>query len=94
MVGGGGGLISWIEWQKKAWSDAAVESKEEFPRSFCILIRPSGIECPNIHKTQKYTRACRANLMDTNILVECGSERRRVVHCEVCSWWGCRLMGE
>lgn len=87
------GLISWVEWQKAAWAQSCVESGEGFPLHSSVRTRPSGIECPNTYVLGTSVRPCRANLLDTNIVVECGTEKRRVVHCEVCCWWGCRLVG-
>lgn len=80
------GLYTWPEWQKMAWAGTARESVEAFPR-------PSGIECPNILRVGERTQFCKANLTDTPILIECGSEMRRIVRCDVCEWYGCRLLG-
>ena len=71
------GLVTWPEWQKEAWAGVAVEPVEGFPRS-------SGIECPNRYVLRGETRVCKAGLIDTPVVIECGSEMRRIVHCEVC----------
>ena len=80
------GLMTWAEWQKKAYAGLIAEQEGVFPRQ-------SGIECPNYHEIGGRVHACRANMVDTPVIIECGSEYRRLVHCEVCSFWGCRLLG-
>lgn len=86
-----GGLLCWKDWQVRAYRDEVRESKEEFPERFGIRCRKSGIECPNTTDIDK--GRCKANLIEFEFEVGCGSEWRRVVHCEVCGWWGCRLLG-
>jgi hypothetical protein len=76
--------MSWAEWQKSAWAGAVVEPVGAFPRR-------SEIECPNTLDIDK--RVCKARLIDTPILIECGSEWRRICHCEVCGMWLCRMLG-
>jgi len=80
------GLITWAEWQRLAYSGQVAEHVGVFPRR-------SGIECPSYHEVGDRAHACQANLVDTPVIVECGSEQRRLIHCEVCGFWGCRLLG-
>ena len=83
---GGKELISWIEWQKQVYLGRARESLGAFPR-------PSGVECPNGKRVLGFWRDCKDELTDTEIVVDCGVEQRRVLYCPRCKGWFCKLTG-
>ena len=82
-------VVLWADWQKKAWAGAVAEYTEA---------QPDGpiIECPNRIKAwyapwRKIP--CKGRLVDTEIVIQCGSERRRITRCKRCKEWFCRLCG-
>lgn len=80
-------LISWIEWQKQVYLGRARESAGVYPRI-------SSIACPGGRRKFGVWRDCAKPLIATEIVIDCGVERRRVMYCERCKQWYCALTGK
>ena len=83
-----GSLKPWATWQRLAYHGAVVESAGVFPRL-------SGIECPNLTggKIKGFNQRCKANLLDTKMILQCQGMERRISRCETCGFVGCKLTG-
>lgn len=89
-----GGMKTWLEWEELVKEGVAKEPSGEFHSPIIVFYRPSDIECPVHFRVGGKWRQCKAKLNETNIIVECGTERRRVMKCPVCDKWSCRLCGK
>ncbi len=91
-----GSMKCWKDWQVLADADAILEPEGEFEQSFGIPYRTLPVECPNLLDIGQATskrKICKAKLIEFQFVIGCGSQYRRVTHCLVCGFWGCRLLG-
>ena len=87
------GLKSWLEWRNATDEGLAMEPDSVFPYKTIISLRDTDIECPHHYKQRNEWRQCKSRLMDTEIVIGCGTMVMRVTKCNVCGNWSCRPLG-